>query len=141
VNVPDRPGVAAQILAELAQARIPVDMIVQSAPTQRGVNDISIMTPRANASAASTALERIAKRVGAKRVDVHEQVAKVSTIGTGFRRDPAVAAAMFKALADGGINIHMISTSDLRISCVIDSRHGEQALRLLHKAFKLGRRC
>ncbi|MFA5141287.1 MAG: aspartate kinase [Elusimicrobiota bacterium] len=140
VNVPDKPGVAARIMAELAQERIPVDMIVQSAATQHGVNDISIMTPRGNAQAASTALGRIAKRIGAKRVDVHEQVAKISTVGTGFRRDPAVAATMFKALADGGINIHMISTSDLRISCVIDSRHGEQALRLLHKAFKLGRR-
>jgi len=115
-------------------------MIVQSAPTLKGVNDMSFMSPRGQAQSARQALERIAREIGAERVDLHDQVAKVSAVGTGFRRDPTVAARMFKALADSGINIHMITTSDLRISCVIDSRHGETALRILHRAFKLGRR-
>lgn len=140
VNVPDKPGIAARVLSELAGAGIQVDMIVQSAPTLKGVNDMSFMSPRAQGPAARGALERIAREIGAERVDLHEQVAKVSAVGTGFRRDPLVAARMFETLAKSGINIHMITTSDLRISCVIDSRHGETALRVLHKAFKLGRR-
>lgn len=140
VCVPDKPGIAARVLSELAAASIQVDMIVQSAPTLKGVNDMSFMSPRGQAQSARQALERIAREIGAERVDLHDQVAKVSAVGTGFRRDPTVAARMFKALADSGINIHMITTSDLRISCVIDSRHGETALRILHRAFKLGRR-
>ncbi|HAH07523.1 MAG TPA: aspartate kinase [Elusimicrobia bacterium] len=140
VEVPDKPGIAARVLTELAKKEIAVDMIVQSAPTQAGVNDISLMTPRATSEAARATLEALARRIGAKRVDITEQVAKVTVVGTGFRRHAGIAAKMFGTLADAGINIHMITTSDLKLCCIVDARHAESALRALHKAFKLGRR-
>jgi aspartate kinase len=139
VDVPDRPGVAAKVVTELSARSIPLDLIIQSAPTQRGVNDISFMTPRAHTSAAKDALGALAKKLGATRVDVHDQVVKLTVIGTGFRRHPDIAAKMFHTLAKARINIHMISTSDLKITCIIDRRHGESALRLLHKTFGLAR--
>lgn len=139
VDVPDRPGVAAQVLSALAAKDIPIDMIIQSAPTHHGVNDISLMTPRKFAAKAKDSLAAIAKALKS-RVDVHDQVAKVSAVGTGFRHHPWVAATMFEALAKHKINIHMIVASDLRVSCVVDLKHGEAALRALHKAYGLERR-
>ena len=139
INLPDRPGTAAKILLALAERHIPVDMIVQSAPTNAGVNAISLMTPRAFAAQARSALAPLAKRLGA-RVDIHEDVAKVSAVGTGFRHHPGIAAKMFSALASHKINIHMITASDLRVSTVVDARHGETALRALHRAYGLARR-
>ena len=138
-DVPDRPGVAAEILGSLARRDIPVDMIIQSAPTQEGLNALSFMTPRSFASAARQALDDSAKRLKA-RVDLHENVAKVSAVGTGFRHHPGVAAKMFETLAEHKINIHMIVASDLRISCVVDLKHGETALRALHSAYGLGKK-
>lgn len=138
-DVPDRPGVAAEVLSTLASRDIPVDMIIQSAPTHHGVNDISLMTPRGSAAKAREALAATAKRLKA-RVDLHEHVAKVSVVGTGFRHHPWVAATMFETLAKNKINIHMIVASDLRISVVVDAKHGEPALRALHKAYGLERR-
>ncbi len=140
IEVPDRPGVAAGILDVLSSREIPVDLIIQSAPTQRGVNDISLMTPRRHTAVARRALEALAAKLGARRVDLHDQVVKLTAVGTGFRRHPEIAAKMFRTLARGRINIHMISASDLKICCVIDRRHADTALRLLHKAFGLGRR-
>lgn len=137
-DVPDKPGVAAKILGALADANIPVDMIIQSAPTQAGVNDISLMTPRGYAEKAKKALSPIARELKA-RVDIHDHVAKISAVGTGFRHQPWVAAKMFQVMAKEGINIHMIVASDLRVSCVVDLKHGESALRSLHKAYKLGK--
>ncbi|MFA6003186.1 MAG: aspartate kinase [Elusimicrobiota bacterium] len=139
MDVPDRPGVAAQILSALADLNVPVDMIVQSAPSRSGVNAISLMTPKSFAAKAQQALARIARRLGAK-VDIHEQVAKVSAVGTGFRHHPWVAAKMFNALAAHKINIHMIVASDLRVSCVVDAKHGEAALHALHRAYGLSRK-
>ncbi|HAZ07971.1 MAG TPA: aspartate kinase [Elusimicrobia bacterium] len=139
VGVPDQPGVAAQVLTALAADDIPVDMIIQSAPSQAGVNDISFMTPKGHAVKAKKALESVAKKLGAERVDLHDQVAKVSAVGTGFRHSPKIAATMFSALAKHKINIHMISASDLRVSCVVDLQNGETALRALHKAYGLGK--
>lgn len=139
VGVPDQPGVAAQVLTALAADDIPVDMIIQSAPTSRGVNDMSFMTPKVSASKARRALEAVAKKLRAERVDLNEQVAKVSAVGTGFRHSPKIAAKMFTALADQKINIHMISASDLRVSCIVDLSQGESALKALHKAYGLAR--
>ncbi|MFA6030928.1 MAG: aspartate kinase [Elusimicrobiota bacterium] len=139
VGVPDRPGVAARVLTELAARDVPADMVVQSAPTHAGVNDISLMTPRAGAAAAKAALEAVARRIGAERVDVHDGVAKIAIVGTGFRRHAEIAARMFGTLADAGVNIQMISASDLKICAVVDGRHAETALRALHKAFGLAR--
>jgi len=138
-EVPDRPGVAAQILSALAEHHVPVDMIVQSAPSREGVNAISLMTPRAFAAKAREALAPIARRLGAV-VDIRDSVAKVSAVGTGFRHHPGIAAKMFTALAKHKINIHMIVASDLRVSCVVDAQHGEAALRALHQAYGLARR-
>lgn len=138
-GVPDRPGVAAEVLGTLADKGIPVDMIIQSAPSQAGVNGISFMTPRGTQGKAREALASVARRLKA-RVDVHEQVAKVSVVGTGFRHHPWVAAKMFETLAAQKINIHMIVASDLRISCVVDLGRGESALRALHSAYGLARK-
>jgi aspartate kinase len=139
VDVPDQPGIAARVLSMLAKKQIPVDMIIQSAPTHTGVNDISFMTPRASAHKAREALADAAKSLKA-RVDLHEQVAKISAVGTGFRHHPEVAARMFETLAEHKINIHMIVASDLRISCVVDAKFGETALRALHRAYGLGKK-
>lgn len=138
-DVPDRPGVAAEILGVLSGRGIPVDMIIQSAPTQEGVNSLSFMTPKASAAQARQALDQAAKRLKA-RVDVHDNVAKISAVGIGFRHHPWVAARMFQTLAEEKINIHMISASDLRISCVVDLKQGEQALRALHSAYGLAKK-
>ncbi len=139
VGVPDQPGVAAQVLTALAADDIPVDMIIQSAPSQRGVNDMSFMTPKASAPKARRALDAVAKKLRAERVDLNEQVAKISAVGTGFRHSPKIAAAMFTSLAAQKINIHMISASDLRVSCIVDLQDGETALKALHKAFGLSK--
>jgi aspartate kinase len=139
VDLPDRPGIAAQVLSTLAEKQIPVDMIVQSAPARAGFNGISLMTPRAFAPKAKQALAAIAKRLGA-RVEINDQVAKVSAVGTGFRHHPGIAAKMFETLAAHKINIHMITASDLRVSTVVDAQHGEAALRALHSAYGLARR-
>ena len=139
VGVPDQPGTAAAILSSLAAAEIPVDMIIQSAPSQSGVNDMSFMTPKAFAVKAKNTLETVSKALRAERVDLNEQVAKISAVGTGFRHSPKIAATMFTALAEQKINIHMISASDLRVSCIVDLQNGETALKALHKAFGLSK--
>lgn len=139
VGVPDQPGVAATVLLALAEAEVPVDMIIQSAASRAGSNDISFMTPRTQAAKARKALEACARKLRAERVELNEAVAKVSAVGTGFRHSPKIAATMFKTLAAQKINIHMISASDLRVSCIVDLAHGESALRCLHKAYGLAR--
>ncbi len=139
VGVPDQPGVAAAVLSALAADGIPVDMIIQSAPSQAGVNDMSFMTPKAFAVRAKKALEAAAAKLRAERVDLNDQVAKVSAVGTGFRHSPKIAATMFDVLAKAKINIHMISASDLRVSCVVDLKDGESALRAIHKAYGLSK--
>jgi aspartate kinase len=139
VGVPDQPGVAATVLGALAEESIPVDMIIQSAPSHLGVNDMSFMTPKGFALKAKKALEVVARKLRAERVDLNDQVAKVSAVGTGFRHSPKIAATMFSALAAHKINIHMISASDLRVSCIVDLASGESALRALHKAYGLSK--
>lgn len=139
VEVPDRPGAAARILAELAREEVPLDMIVQSGASRPGVNDISFLAPRSHAGKAHRALERARRALGAQRVDEMDKVAKVSVVGTGFRGHPWVAARVFETLARRKINIQMIFTSDLRISTVVGLEEGETALRELHRAFNLKR--
>ena len=139
VGVPDQPGVAATVLTALAEGDIPVDMIIQSAPSQTGVNDMSFMTPKSFAVKAKKALEAVARVLRAERVDLNDQVAKISAVGTGFRHSPRIAATMFQALAAQKINIHMISASDLRVSCIVELKDGETALRALHKAYGLSK--
>ena len=104
------------------------------------MNHISLMSPRAHASRGKIALEKAASRLGARRVELDDQVAKVSVIGTGFRHHPWVPAKVFESLAKNRINIEMIMTSDLRISVVVSAKDGQKALRAIHKAFGLSRK-
>jgi aspartate kinase len=133
-NVPDRPGIAKQIFKALADEHINVDMIIQSW-MRDGRNDISFTVARDDLHKALPVVERVAKEIGASGVAYNDRVAKVSIVGAGMVTNPGVAAAMFEALADEGINIEMISTSEIKISCVIAEDQAIKAVRALHAKF------
>jgi len=135
-RVPDQPGIAATIFKAIAAEAINVDMIVQNV-SYAGATDLSFTAPLADLPRLSGALDRIVKQIGADRFTVDDQVAKVSLVGAGMKSHPGVAADMFDALATEGINIEMISTSPIRISCVVKRRDGERALRAVHARFGL----
>jgi len=137
LKVPDVPGIAGEIFGSLASRHISVDMIIQAFHEDRAVNDITFTVKRADAEAARAALEEVAQRLGAEGVLADEDVAKVSIIGAGLMEQPEVAAQMFAALGRAGINIKMISTSDIRISCVVSERDAEKAVALVHDLFQL----
>ncbi len=136
VGVPDRPGIAARIFGPIAEANVIVDMIIQNV-SQASLTDMSFTVPRADLPKAAPIVQRIAKDIGAKAVAVTEAIAKVSLVGVGMRTHSGVAAKMFDVLSKSGINIMMISTSEIKISCVIEEKYLEQAMRALHKAFGL----
>lgn len=135
-HVPDRPGVAARIFTALADANVNIDMIVQNV-SESGVTDISFTAPRGDTKRATEVLEALATEVGAGGVLVDEDVAKVSLVGAGMKTHPGVAARMFSALSDAGVNIEMISTSTIRVSVVIAADQVETAVRAVHDAFDL----
>jgi aspartate kinase len=137
LRVPDRPGIAAQVFGVLGAKRIVLDMIVQNI-SRDGYTDISFTVPRGDAAPATAALEEIARTIGAAGVVHDERVAKISIVGVGMRSHSGVAARMFGALAREGINIQMISTSEIATSCVIEDKYAELAVRALHDAFELG---
>jgi aspartate kinase len=137
IGVPDEPGAAARIFAALAEVNVNVDMIVQNEPSSAGGKaEISFTVPREDMRAARTALEPL---TGEAFVELHtyEEMGKVSIIGAGMRSHPGVAAKVFDVLAQEGVNIDMISTSPIKISCVIDRDRVDQAVQLLHSAFEL----
>ncbi|HSE57332.1 MAG TPA: aspartate kinase [Nitrospiraceae bacterium] len=136
VGVPDRPGIAAKIFGPVAQANIVVDMIIQNV-SQGSLTDISFTVPRADLAKAVDLVQRIAKEIDAKSVAVTEAIAKVSLVGVGMRSHSGVAAKMFEVLSREGINIMMISTSEIKISCVVEEKYMELAMRALHSAFGL----
>jgi aspartate kinase len=136
VGVPDKPGVAAQVFETIAEENVVVDMIIQNV-SERGLSDISFTVPEDELKRAVAVGERLVEDLGAKEVRAVEKVAKVSAVGVGMRSHSGVAAKMFKALAEAGINIEMISTSEIKISCVVSSDRGQDALRVLHSAFEL----
>ena len=136
LRVPDRPGIAAQVFGAVGDRNVVVDMIVQNI-SRDGYTDISFTVPRSDHGRARIALEEIAREVGAAGVAHDERVAKVSIVGVGMRSHSGVAARMFRALARHGINIQMISTSEIKIAVVIDEKFVELAVRELHKAFEL----
>jgi aspartate kinase len=138
LRVPDRPGIAAQVFGALGAKTIVVDMIVQNI-SRDGYTDISFTVPRGDAARATAALEEIARAVGAQGVVHDERVAKISIVGVGMRSHSGVAARMFGAMSREGINIQMISTSEIAVSCVIEDKYAELAVRALHDAFELGR--
>jgi aspartate kinase len=136
VGVPDKPGIAARIFVTVAESHINVDMIIQNI-SQAATTDLSFTVPRADLKKAVPIIQAVAKDVDAKSVSVTEAIAKVSLIGVGMRSHSGVAAKMFEVLAREGINIMMISTSEIKISCVIDEKYLELAMRSLHSAFGL----
>lgn len=136
IGVPDRPGVAARIFGAVAEENILVDMIIQNV-SQAALTDISFTVPRVDLQKAVGIVERAAKEIDAKSVAVTESIAKVSIVGVGMRSHSGVAAKMFEVLSRENVNIMMISTSEIKISCVIDEKYLELAMRALHAAFGL----
>ena len=136
VGVPDRPGIAARVFGPVAEANILVDMIIQNVG-QGSLTDISFTVPRAELRKAVDLVQRVVKEIEAKSMTVTESIAKVSLVGVGMRTHSGVAAKMFEVLSREGINIQMISTSEIKISCVIDEKYVELAIRSLHAAFGL----
>ncbi len=135
-GVPDQPGVAAKILTPIADAGIVVDMIIQSAP-KNGTNDIAFTVPKTDLDRAMEIEEKVVKELGAKEVHGDRNIAKVSVVGVGMKNHAGVAVKMFSTLAAENINIRMISTSEIHISCVITEKYAELAVRALHTAFGL----
>jgi aspartate kinase len=134
IRLPDRPGVAATVFGPLADAGVNVDMIVQNI-AHDGTTDISFTVPRSQVEEAERIAKDVAVEVGALSVDVDLEIGKVSLVGAGMRSHPGVAAHAFRALAEAGINIEMISTSTIRISCVVRADQVEKAVQALHAAF------
>lgn len=138
VGVPDRPGAAAAIFGALAEANVNVDTIIQNEPLEEGrAAEVSFTINTEDLRAAEQALERICVNLGAT-ADTDTQIGKVSIVGAGMRSHPGVAAKVFETLGNERINIEMISTSPIKISCVIRADHVPQAVRALHAAFELG---
>jgi aspartate kinase len=136
VGVPDRPGIAARTLRLIADEAINIDMIVQNV-SHDGSTDISFTVPKTDLHRALRVLEQVRMEVGAREVLSDEEIAKVSLVGAGMKSSPGVAATMFEALSDAGVNIEMISTSTIRISCVIRAADVGVAVRAVHDRFKL----
>jgi aspartate kinase len=138
VEVPDQPGVAAKVFEPLAEAGINVDMIVQNVG-HRGATDLSFTVPQVDLGRAKRVLEPIVRDLGFREVTTDSAVAKVSIVGAGIHNAPGYAARMFRTLAEAGVNIEMISTSEIRITCIIAEDQVETAVRALHVAFELER--
>ena len=138
-DVPDRPGIAAVIFKRLAQKGINVDMIIQNI-SRTGYTDVSFTVPLAELNKTKQVMGKIVKAVKAKGATYNNGIAKISIVGIGMRSHSGVAAKMFEALASKKVNISMISTSEIKISCVINKRHAEKAVRALHDAFELSKK-
>jgi aspartate kinase len=134
LRVPDRPGLAAQIFGPIADAHIVVDMIIQNV-SEDGTTDLTFTVPKADHKKALAIVEKTAAAVNAKGVKIDTDMAKISVVGVGMRTHAGVAAKMFEVLAREGINIEMISTSEIKISVVIETKYTELAVRVLHEAF------
>jgi aspartate kinase len=137
-DVPDRPGMAAKIFGALGAGNVNVDMIIQSS-AEGGVNDISFTVNRGDLKKTLDIMERVKQEIGAKELIYDEGVAKVSIVGAGMRSHSGIASKMFSALAEENINIEMISTSEIKISCVIKEKDTEKAVRAIHRKFGLGK--
>ena len=138
VGVPDRPGMAAAIFQAVADAGINMDMIVQNVSVREsGATDLTFTCPRGDATKAELALRRIEKVVAFKDIDTDENIGKISLVGAGMRSHPGVSATFFKAIADAGVNVEMISTSEIRISVVTRAADAEKAVKAIHTAFGL----
>jgi aspartate kinase len=137
LGVPDRPGIAYQILGAVAEANIEVDMIIQNQSVD-GKTDFTFTVPRGEYTKAMDVLnEKVKAHIGAASITGDAKVSKVSVVGVGMRSHVGIASQMFRTLAEEGINIQMISTSEIKISVLIDEKYMELAVRALHKAFGL----
>jgi aspartate kinase len=136
VSVPDRPGIAGRLFRPLAEAGIHIDMIVQNV-SAAGFTDISFTLPKAELATAEPIVQELAAAIGASGHEVDPDIGKLSVVGAGMRSHPGVAAAMFEALADAGVNIEIISTSPIRISCVVRAAELDHAVRVVHERFRL----
>jgi len=136
-DVPDKPGIAAHIFGEIAKNNINIDMIIQNI-SRTGSTDLSFTIMSGDLAGALKLMRKITDNVGAKGVTYNKEIAKVSVVGIGMRAHSGIAATMFRALAAKKINIDMISTSEIKISCVLKKKKAEAAVRALHQAFKLG---
>jgi aspartate kinase len=136
-RVPDKPGAVAHIFSPLAAASINVDMIIQNVGREKGETDVTFTVPQADLARAQALLEDKREEIGFNRVITDSKVAKISVVGVGMKSHAGVAATMFKALADRGINIQAISTSEIKVSVLIDEDETELAVRVLHTAYGL----
>ncbi len=135
-GVPDRPGIAARIFGSIAKVGIVVDMIIQTGRPD-GKADMTFTVPKPDYTKALEVVKEVANQLGIEKIEGSEDISKISIVGAGMRAHPGVAAQMFNVLAEHGINIQMISTSEIKISCVIDEKYTELAVRALHEAFGL----
>ncbi|MFH0764157.1 MAG: aspartate kinase [Candidatus Omnitrophota bacterium] len=138
-DVPDKPGIAAKIFKDIAKENINVDMIVQNV-SRTGATDISFTVPAGSLNKTIKVANQISGKVGAGEITFDKEIAKVSIVGIGMKSHSGVAANMFEALAEKGINIEMISTSEIKISCVVNKRKAEEAVRAIHEKFGLGKK-
>lgn len=136
VGVQDRPGVAFRIFEPISKAGIPIDMIIQNA-SENGLTDLTFTIQKTDYRKALDLVKSVSHDLKAKEVRSDLGIAKVSVVGVGMRTHAGAASTMFEALSKAGINILMISTSEIKISCVIDEKYTELAVRVLHEAFKL----
>jgi aspartate kinase len=136
-SVPDKPGIAAKVFGALADEGVVVDVIVQTPAKEDGRTDMAFTVGRLDVDKTNELVRKIGKQIGAGKVDHEEGIAKVSIVGVGMRNHAGVAARMFQVLADEGVNIRVISTSEIKISCLIDEKYAELAVRALHAAFGL----
>ncbi len=137
MRLPDIPGVAAKLFKPIADANIVLDMIIQTSSTEKGCADVAFTVPKSDFTKTLQIVKDTIKELGGKEVKSNEDIAKVSIVGVGMRSHSSVATQMFSALAREGINIQMISTSEIKISCIIDSKYTELAVRALHDTFEL----
>lgn len=137
LHAPDVPGVAAKLFKPIADANIVVDMIIQTSSTAKGFADLAFTVPKPDFIKTLQIVKETMKEIGGEKVIADENIAKVSIVGVGMRSHSNVATRMFSALAKEGININMISTSEIKISCIIDAKYTELAIRSLHDAFEL----
>jgi aspartate kinase len=137
-NLPDKPGSAARVFRALADANVMVDMIVQNVG-RGGVANLTFTVPQTDQLKAQKALEPVLAAMGGGQVAIHEQIAKLSVVGVGMKTHSGVAATLFQALAAANINIEMISTSEIKISVIVEQDRADEAARVAHAAFQLDR--
>ena len=136
-SVPDKPGAVAHIFEPLADASINVDMIIQNVGRDKGETDVTFTVPQADLARAQALIEDRREDIGFNRIITDSQIAKISVVGVGMKSHAGVASTMFRALSDRGINIQAISTSEIKVSVLIDEDETELAVRVLHTAYGL----